>query len=227
MSDIRAFVRSFMTISFCFGSMISVNAQVLVHEEPKHHPVLVNDKIRILDVVMASGDSSVYHIHHTPSLFIFFTNSTTGSMLLGKQPSVGKTTAGDLLYEDLSDPNTRTHRVWNMGKDTFHVMDIELLSKQPEFKKPALKLPKLALAIDTSYVRAYRLDLGKGESFELKKSAGDLVLVSFHHAAVETRNGELALAPGGFMELKDGEPFTIRNIGDAGASFTLIELTGQ
>lgn len=80
------------------------------------------------------GDSSVFHIHHSLSLFIFFTNSTIGSMLPEKFPSVGNTTAGNLLNEDLSEPNTRTHEVWNMNKDTFHIMDIELLSMQSLLK---------------------------------------------------------------------------------------------
>ena len=134
-----------LAISNCLST---VQAQVLVHQEPKHHLVFENKQIRILNVVMAPGDSSVFHIHHTPSLFLFFTNTQTGSMLQGKSASMGKTTAGEMLYENLAAPNTRTHRVWNVDKDTFQVMDIELLSKDAGFMQAPLATPGLKKEID-------------------------------------------------------------------------------
>lgn len=211
----------------CVSFVNTVQAQVLVHQEPKHRPVLVTPQIRILDVVMAPGDSSVFHIHHTPSLFIFFSNTTTGSMVWGKAPSMGNTTAGTMLYEDLSAPNTRTHRVWNADRDTFHVMDIELLSAGTGFKRSPLQIPELKLEVDNAYVRAYQLSLGKGQGFSIRDSDRSFILISYNNVGVNTHSGNNTMKRGSFMELKQGEPFMLTALGEGLSRFALIELPGN
>ncbi len=208
-------------------NVYTLKAQVLVHQEPLHRPVFSNGQIRILDVVMPPGDSSVFHIHHTPSLFIVFTNSRTGSMMLDQLPEQGSTVAGTMLYENLSAPHTRTHRVWNMDKDTFHVMDIELLSDQAEFRQPPLTQKGLQLDIDTAYVRSYYLRLEKGQSFSLKEDKRDLLLISFDKALVNTGKGKQPIASGSFWEISKGKSFSISNEGGASALFAVIEWAGK
>ena len=113
---------------------------VPVHEEPRHHPVYQDKEVRILNVLLPPGDTTLYHIHHTPSVFINFTSTLTGSQLQGGIASNGKSTAGRILFENLAPPNIRTHRVWNDDKDTFHVIDIELLYSDTGFLQKPLTL---------------------------------------------------------------------------------------
>ncbi len=215
---------------FTWGS-ISVQAQVLVHKEPLHHLVFENSKIRILDVIMAPGDTSIFHIHHTPSLFLFFTSTRTGSMLKGQPATIGETTAGKMLYENLTAPNTRIHRVWNADKDTFQVMDIELLSLDSGFVQPPLSLPHLHKEIDTAWTRAYSLRLDRGQQFKIKEKNRSFVLVSFEKAAVITqldgKPNSQTVVRGGFFDIQRGRSFSIQNSGDRTYEFALLELPGK
>ena len=114
---------SFLSIVFILvltGSLNVLQAQVLVHEEPRHRPVFKNKEIRVLNVLVPPGDTSQYHIHNTPSFFIRLSNTITGSQVLGELAVAGKSKAGEIRFENLAPPNNRTHRVWNADKDTFH-----------------------------------------------------------------------------------------------------------
>ena len=67
------------------SSLPVLQAQILVHEEPRHRPVFQNKEIRILNVRVAPGDTSLYHMHTTPSFFIRLTNTITGSQVQGEE----------------------------------------------------------------------------------------------------------------------------------------------
>ena len=58
----------YVIIVFCFSN--NVFAQPAVRNEPRHHNVFENDYIRVLDVYLAPDDTTQYHIHATPSVFI-------------------------------------------------------------------------------------------------------------------------------------------------------------
>ena len=61
-----------------------LTAQVQVSKEPRHKKVLENKYIRLLDVWIKAGDTSMWHIHSTPSLFLHFTNTDVCVLIKGK-----------------------------------------------------------------------------------------------------------------------------------------------
>ncbi|HQS06785.1 MAG TPA: hypothetical protein PLT16_14265, partial [Daejeonella sp.] len=162
MTYFKLIFRNSLFILVLTGSLNILQAQILVHEEPRHRPVFQSKEIRILNVRVAPGDTSLYHMHTTPSFFIRLTNTITGSQVQGEAKKAGKSQSGEIRFENLAPPNNRVHRVWNADKDTFHVMDVELLMKKAAFDQKPLNLPNLKLEIDTNWVRAYRLNLLKG-----------------------------------------------------------------
>jgi hypothetical protein len=95
-------------------------AQVHVRDEPRHHNVFENEFIRILDVHLGPGDTTLYHLHNTPSVFVVFTNTNLGSQLIGKQPQKGANISGEVSYDSIN--TSRIHRVWNEDTGWFHVM---------------------------------------------------------------------------------------------------------
>jgi hypothetical protein len=205
-----------------------LQAQILVHEEPRHRPVFQNKEIRILNVRVAPGDTSLYHMHTTPSFFIRLTNTITGSQVQGEAKKVGKSQSGEIRFENLAPPNNRVHRVWNADKDTFHVMDVELLMKKADFDEKPMALPNLKLEIDTTWVRAYRLNLLKGIEFNSINKKQSLVLVSLNASKVEigqNRNRELqTLKPGSFFVIKRRKSFSLKNKTESTSQFVLLEL---
>jgi hypothetical protein len=102
-------------------------AQVPVSEEPRHKPVLQNKYIRLLDVWMQPGDTSLYHIHAIPSLFLQLSTTTIGTQIMGQQWVKEKFTPGKAWYRSFVN-DTLVHRVTNLDKTALHVTDIEILS---------------------------------------------------------------------------------------------------
>ena len=213
-----------LLLVFSIGS----NAQVPVSKEPRHKPVFENEKVRLLNVFLPPGDTTQYHLHNTPSLFLFFTSTTTGSQLQGSAPTVGRSTGGTILFENLAPPHVRVHRVWSLDTSTFHVMDIELLSKDSGFTDKPLNLPHLQTAVDTPWVRAYKLVLERKELFQLSKHKYPLVLVALGTGSIQLQhNGTTqiqTLQEGTFFWIPAGQKFELRNIENTTAHLALIEI---
>ena len=90
MRYIKSCFPTLLFIPILTGSLTVLQAQILVHEEPRHRPVFQNKEIRILNVRVAPGDTSLYHMHTTPSFFIRLTNTITGSQVQGEAKKAGK-----------------------------------------------------------------------------------------------------------------------------------------
>lgn len=205
----------------------SLYGQVLVHQEPRHHPVFENKEIRILNVIIPPGDTTLYHIHTTPSVFITFTTTKTGSQLKGEEKNYSESRAGSILAEDLSGEHIRTHRVWNRDKTAFNVMDVELLYQKSQLAENPLNLPDLHLEIDTTWVRVYRLNLSAGKKFKLENPKQSFLLVALQDASVESdKNGKTQiqnLKSGSFIDIRKKKPFQITNTGNQIAQMVLLE----
>lgn len=228
MRYIKLFFQTFWFILVLISSLNILQAQILVHEEPRHRPVFQNKEIRILNVRVAPSDTSLYHMHNTPSFFIRLTNTITGSQVQGEAKKAGKSQSGEIRFENLAPPNNRVHRVWNADKDTFHVMDVELLMKKAEFDEKPMTLPNLKLEIDTTWVRAYRLSLLKEIEFESINKKQSVVLVSLNASTVEIgQNGNRklqTLKPGSFFVINRKESFSLKNKTESTSQFVLLEL---
>ena len=111
-------------ILFCSSAL---TAQVQVSKEPRHKNVLENKYLRLLDVWIEPGDTTLFHIHSTPSLFLHFTNTVVCSQAKGEAWVKGKNKEGNPSYRSFVN-DTLVHRVSNCDTIPFHVTDIELLS---------------------------------------------------------------------------------------------------
>ncbi|HEX3080985.1 MAG TPA: hypothetical protein VHQ04_11000, partial [Puia sp.] len=62
--------RFWISFASCLLLGILCRSQVPVSQEPLHHKVLENNHLRLLDVHIPPGDTSMFHIHATPSVFV-------------------------------------------------------------------------------------------------------------------------------------------------------------
>ena len=104
-----------------------INAQVPVSKEPLHRPVLLNKYLRLLDVLLKPGDTTQYHFHATPSLFVHLSNTKLSAQIKGKEWIKEQSVSGKAWYNPFS-PDILIHRVTNCDTVPFHVTDIEILS---------------------------------------------------------------------------------------------------
>jgi len=169
------------------------HAQVPVREEPHHKPVLENDYIRLLDIHINAGDTTFYHVHATPSVIVFISKSTIGSQKLGEAPSAAnEVEPAQTSFVDYG-TNPITHRVFNAGKNVFHVMDIELVNKEPTTDS-CDTLKNVTTTTNEKLVRVDKLELNDQQPFIINKC-------SYAHLLVCIAGGISALA----KSLKEGD----------------------
>jgi hypothetical protein len=203
-----------------------------VRDEPRHHNVFENEYVRILDVHLAPHDTTQYHVHNTPSVFIVFTKTITGSQLLGQTPVMGQllgrnsaTEPGYPTYDSLVIP--RIHRVWNDDSTWFHVMDIELVAGKAHNDEPLLQNSSIQLMFDKPLVRGYKIQLATKGSLQLPLSKTGYLLVSLSEAVITFQsNGTLEhryMKAGHYCWIEAGWQLSITN-NNAIATFALLQL---
>lgn len=104
-------------------------AQVPVREEPRHHVAFQNQYLRLLDVWLPPGDTTFFHVHEIPSLFVVLSKTLTASQIKDQEWVNGTFTSnpGYAWYNNFKN-GPLIHRVANIDTIPFHVMDIEILS---------------------------------------------------------------------------------------------------
>lgn len=199
---------------------------VNVRDEPRHHNVFENEYIRILDALIGPNDTSLYHLHNTPSVFIVLTNSKVSSQLLGGQPQAGANVSGSISYDAMTTP--RTHRVWNEDTNWFHVMDIELTSKTQRGKTQVLQNPGFTLLFNEKEVTGYSIELNTGSSLQVPPSANGYLLVSTQTATADIKVNNTSLTrllqPCHYFWLEAGKQMSLTIKGNSPGKFVLLQL---
>lgn len=164
-------LKTTLLLSILFLQTAVATAQVQASKEPRHKKVFENKYIRLLDVWMQPGDTSMFHIHSTPSLFLHFTNTAVCVQIKGKAWTKNKNTAGNASYTSFVN-DTLVHRVSNCDTVPFHVTDIEILSAN----KPTTPLKPLPFTVlfDNEKAIAYRLS-GTTFNNQIVKGRGPMV----------------------------------------------------
>ena len=100
---------------------------VPVEQEPHHQWIFENQYVRVLDVVLAPGESTLFHTHSHDSIAVRLTDAAVQEQPFNKEwRPASRLLPGDSRYMK-GTPEPYTHRVKNVGSTPFHVIDIELL----------------------------------------------------------------------------------------------------
>ena len=201
-----------------------ITAQVQVSKEPLHKKVLENKYIRLLDVWLQPGDTTLFHIHSTPSLFLQFTNTYIQTQLKGHGWIKEQTVAGNVSYLSF-DPDVRVHRVTNCDTVPFHVTDLEILSAY----KPTEKIKPLpfTMLFENEKAAAYQL---ANSSFtkQMISNRGPMIAelvagneITFHDA----QNKESTkIITGKYLYIEPGSSFYFSAVGKEEIILVLFEI---
>lgn len=202
---------------------IDTSKVIQVRMEPRHHDVLDNGWVRILDVHLPPGDTSLFHKHTTPSIFLVLGNTRTGAQTIIEPRHRTFSTEG-LWYEDFTD-TPRIHRVWNEDKIPFHTIDIELPHKPTGKAGAIIRDPAFTLLFDEKPVRGYRLNLAAGRRFWINSRQTPVVVVSLSGPAVKASvNGKKFREKGDYIFLPAGKDIQFVNKDAAEIQFAVFEL---
>lgn len=130
-------------------------APVPVEQEPHHHVLLKNDFVLVMHVTLAPGESTLFHTHSHDRAAIELSDATITQQQSGEtEGAPEQKKPGDISVFSANGPYT--HRVHNLGRGVFEVLDVELLQrpKQPGSKavapvaaeNPSARIYKWALA---------------------------------------------------------------------------------
>jgi len=197
-------------------------AQVPVRQEPHHKTVLNNNYVRLLDVHIKPGDTTLYHIHAAPSVMVHLTKSVIGIQVMGHsiQPS-SEVSAGKTSFAAY-DEKPVTHRVYNAGKNVFHVMDIELVKKQPSANScAALQIPGAEITIDEKLARVYKFDLANQQSINLPAGSCAHLIICI---TGEINTSNKIISTGKYLFFNPDTKITVTNKQTENATCVVLEL---
>jgi len=213
-------------LSICLLLNDFCRAQIPVSQEPRHHKILENDHLRLLDVHIPPGDTSMIHIHATPSVFVIINNVKNGSQVISEEDHSKSPIPhfGNIWFEGFYE-KPRIHRVWNSDTAEFHVMDIELTNKNYVTIDGPVKQAPFTFLFDEKPVRAYRLDLQPTVNISIMPDKAEILMILLTDSATSLRANENDFhKKGDFLYISSGTKLVLKNGSHEKATFAFFEL---
>lgn len=212
----------FLTLLLCRHAL----AQPAVKDEPRHHPVFENEYLRILDVHLAPNDTTQYHLHNTPSVFISLSKTLTTNQIPGQPVSQVRYDEIKAWYDPI--PSPRIHRVWNSDSSWLHIMDVELTADRQKSNPPLIQSPFLQLLFNELQVTGYRLELPVDKTIPLPVSDTGYLLVSLANSVIRFNMHGVAqkrmMKAGHYIWIQAGGASTLTNLDQNKAELVLLHL---
>ncbi len=140
----------------------SPQAPVEISGETHHHPKFENEFVRVWDVTVPAGDTTLWHVHRNDNVVVTLGEARLRIETAGAAPGESLWKFGEVRFGKA----TYVHRAMNVGITPFHNFTIELL-KLPT-GAPAPSIPKEPIVrtpvLENERVRAFELTLEPGQS---------------------------------------------------------------
>jgi mannose-6-phosphate isomerase-like protein (cupin superfamily) len=206
------------------GSAVEITA------EPLHKVRFDNGRVRLIELIIPKGKTTLYHTHRHDGFFIFCGAAHVGFQKLGEQPLVVSMQPGSRNFTP-AENGPYTHRVFSAKDEDICVSALELIGS------PAVKLastaddrfPPFEILINNQRGRLYRLRLGPGEVTEtFTRPASTAVIAVSSGRISEQAKGKTSrlwdFEPGSFRWIEAGEELSIRNAGSTPLELIEIEV---
>lgn len=148
---------------------------VPVKKDPDHRIVFQNKLVTIIYPRILPGDTTPYHIHETPSVFLIMRDTRVFDQPYGKPGETFFSGKGETWYNEFY--KKQTHRIANIDSVDHQSILIEL-SNEPKKKypEPIEGLPKPEYF---ERVRIYPLKIESGASFDLKTTTTPVIVIAY------------------------------------------------
>jgi quercetin dioxygenase-like cupin family protein len=113
-----------------------------MHEEPRHKLVLTHQQVRVMDVQIRPGDTTLFHVHDVPALYVAVSAAPVDIQLLkgqwgGTHPAADPgRKPGDVNFDTSYVHQAITHRVTNVGSQLFNLIAITSSTASPADSRP-------------------------------------------------------------------------------------------
>ena len=186
---------------------------VPVASEPRHRVRLANEYVRVFDVVVPPGDTTLYHLHAVSYTYVSFGSANLVAQVLGSDPTPLILRDGEVRFTQ----GPIIHRVSNPSSTPFHNITIELLPHDSATASALLSpdTPGDSVMLDNERVRVVRRTIGRGKTVELgSRVLGVYLSTGRVQTVLDRKRGEqLDVQTAAFAWF--GEPGThgLRNVG--------------
>jgi hypothetical protein len=213
-----------LLFTFLLLYVLKLHAQdtVAASKEPLHKNVFENQYLRVLDLHIAPGDTTLFHKHEKPCVSISLHPVRTGGQTIvddrgPKVPSLDHRITFEGFYQ-----SPRIHRVWNRDTSMFHWMDIEVLTKGDRNLEAPIALDGFTQVFDAPPVRAYRLVLKGNEKLFFKRT-GPILIVGLKDASKITVNKKPFSKEGDFLFVQPSKKIWLANKEEQEYTFAVLE----
>jgi quercetin dioxygenase-like cupin family protein len=216
------------------------NGERLVHvfDEPRHKTVFEQGTIRVLDIQIPPGDTTLFHTHDTAMLYVNIGRSQTRSQILGKEwsgggastssaaaPAAPPQAASAMFSVTGYVKEPQTHQVNNVGTSTFRLIGVSNASAGGAGLDD--ETPGIAgeLEIANDYFRGYRHTLAPGASVAAHVHRTPVVVVQVNEGQVKADGASGTLrGSGSFAYVAAGQAHAIANAGQAAVTVVEVEV---
>lgn len=202
---------------------------VPVEEEPLHKVELKNDSVTVMRLILPPSETTQYHIHtHDRVAIQLSTTSTTQQDWKKPEGPANPVKPGDFAAMTL-EGDSYTHRVHNVGKAPYEVLDIEF-AQRPGVPSADLAGP---VAAENPSARIYNWMLAPGASTPMHKHVRPYVIVSvtalnLQMISSDGQSASRAVEAGGFryVDVPPGGTLahSLTNIGTSQGQIVEVEL---
>ena len=207
----------------------STQAPVPIEKEPRHRLKFENGYVRVFDVLIPPGNTSLFHTHVHDDVGVKLTDARIRDEPTGGSPDDLTVTRGEVSFAHR--PSPLTHRVGNTGETPFRNIFVEILppAGAPHGAPPQALAAGQTLVLENERVRISRLILAPGQSSELHTHV-------LRRLAVAVTEGRLAVEvpgekartfefkSGDFRWYEAGATHALKNVGSTPFEAVDIEL---
>jgi hypothetical protein len=112
-------------VAVCMFSFFEACAQMPIDKEPHHKVMFENKQVRVIELIVPAGDTTLLHTHNYASVVIFLSTSVFAIQNPKQDPVVTQVSPGNILYRDY-DVKPVAHTVWSADQSTFRCLVVEL-----------------------------------------------------------------------------------------------------
>jgi hypothetical protein len=219
---------------------------VPLYQEPRHHVVYDSASMRIHDIQIPPGDTTLYHTHDTAILYVPIASSRTRAQVLGAEwgggaaaaaPAAGPTPApveparpGKVNSVVTYVEKPFTHRVNNVGTTVFRLVGIANRTAGAAADTDDVSGLSVTPELVNKWYRAHRLALKSGQATPPHRHATPVVVVmqtpGTASAALADGAGWLPLNGPGSFARHDAGTHVVRNVGASDVELVEIEVRG-
>ena len=163
---------------FVLASTALVMAQVPLSKEPRHRVTFENKQLRILDVNIPPGDTSLDHRHDLDIVTVSMTTGTNTRISSGSQPATDRPPRplGDATVAEYAG-KSGSHTVTNVGKTPYQLFAVENLRTSGWSATPAATGLATKMTRESRAFRLYDVSLSRDLSQTSHKHAVPTIAV--------------------------------------------------